>query len=43
MEFLVEYFGSLNPANFVAALPGNIAQGIIGDLWDLVYLSPTNF
>ena len=35
MEFLVEYFGSLNPANFVAALPGNIAQGIIWGLMGL--------
>ena len=35
MEFLAEYFGSLNPANFVAALPGNIAQGIIWGLMGL--------
>lgn len=35
MEFLAEYFGSLNPANFFAALPGNIAQGIIWGLMGL--------
>ena len=35
MEFLAEYFGSLNPANFLAALPGNIAQGIIWGLMGL--------
>lgn len=35
MEFLAEYFGSLNPANFVSALPGNIAQGIIWGLMGL--------
>lgn len=35
MNSLVEYFSSLNPSTFVAALPGNIAQGII---WGLMAL-----
>lgn len=43
MDFLANYFGSLNPMSFLSALPGNIAQGIIGDLWDSVYFSPLSF
>ena len=35
MDSLLEYFSSLNPSTFVAALPGNIAQGII---WGLMAL-----
>lgn len=35
MNFLLEYFGSLNPASFVSSLPGNIAQGIIWGLMGL--------
>ena len=27
MDFLANYFGSLNPMSFLSALPGNIAQG----------------
>lgn len=29
MDAIINYFTSLNPMNFVTALPGNIAQGII--------------
>ena len=32
MDFLANYFGSLNPMSFLSALPGNIAQGIIWGL-----------
>ncbi|MCH5300715.1 MAG: ABC transporter permease [Ruminococcus sp.] len=35
MDFIISYFSSLNPASFVSALPGNIAQGII---WGLMAL-----
>ena len=35
MDFLAEYFGSLNPLSFLSALPGNIAQGIIWGLMGL--------
>lgn len=35
MDFIISYFTSLNPASFVTALPGNIAQGII---WGLMAL-----
>lgn len=35
MDFLANYFGSLNPMSFLSALPGNIAQGII---WGLIGL-----
>ena len=32
MDFLANYFGSLNPMSFLSALPGNIAQGIFWGL-----------
>lgn len=35
MDFLANYFGSLNPMSFLSALPGNIAQGIIWGLMGL--------
>lgn len=35
MDGILDYFGSLDPAIFVQALPGNIAQGI---LWGLMAL-----
>ena len=35
MDSITNYFSSLNPSTFVAALPGNIAQGII---WGLMAL-----
>lgn len=35
MDFLTEYFSSLNPQAFMQALPGNIAQGI---LWGIMAL-----
>ncbi len=35
MDAILEYFSSLNPASFLGALPGNIAQGI---LWGLMAL-----
>ena len=35
MNFILEYFTSLNPMNFLSALPGNIAQGII---WGIMAL-----
>ncbi len=35
MDILASYFSSLNPLNFLAALPGNIAQGIIWGLMGL--------
>lgn len=35
MDFLMDYFSSLNPMNFLQALPGNIAQGII---WGIMAL-----
>ena len=35
MDALMNYFSSLSPQTFVAALPGNIAQGII---WGLMAL-----
>lgn len=35
MDIIISYFSSLNPASFVTALPGNIAQGII---WGLMAL-----
>ncbi len=35
MDFLSEYFSSLDPAAFVQALPGNIAQGV---LWGIMAL-----
>ena len=35
MDFLANYFSSLNPMSFLSALPGNIAQGIIWGLMGL--------
>ena len=35
MNFLLYYFTSLNPMNFLTALPGNIAQGVI---WGIMAL-----
>ena len=35
MDGFLDYFGSLDPSLFVAALPGNIAQGI---LWGIMAL-----
>ncbi len=35
MDSIMQYFGSLNFANFLSALPGNIAQGIIWGLMGL--------
>lgn len=35
MDAILSYFSSLNPMNFLAALPGNIAQGIIWGLMGL--------
>jgi len=35
MNFLLDYFTSLNPMNFLTALPGNIAQGVI---WGIMAL-----
>lgn len=35
MDSLINYFSTLNPSTFVAALPGNVAQGII---WGLMAL-----
>lgn len=35
MDAILDYFSSLNPATFLASLPGNIAQGV---LWGLMAL-----
>lgn len=35
MDAIISYFSSLNPMNFISALPGNIAQGIIWGLMGL--------
>lgn len=35
MDAILSYFSSLNPMNFLSALPGNIAQGIIWGLMGL--------
>jgi len=35
MDAIISYFSSLNPMNFLSALPGNIAQGIIWGLMGL--------